>query len=239
MYKQNLKIEIFSDGANLDQINRLANGELISGITTNPTLMRKAGVTNYLEFCRQATKFANHKPISLEVFADEESEMYKQSKILASISDNVCIKIPITNSKGKPTYDLIKKLGEEGICVNVTGLLSRCQIKNAINSVSRNIKSYLSIFAGRIADTGVDPLPIVKEAVDLAKEENDKIKFIWASTREVFNVYQAESVGCHIITCTPDIIKKLKLYKKNLDSLSLETVKMFYEDALISGYSLD
>ena len=239
MYKKDLKIEIFTDGANLDQIYKLANGNLISGITTNPTLMRAAGVTNYLDFCKKAAKFSNNKPISLEVFADDEVEMYKQAKILSSIADNVCIKIPITNSKGIPSYQLINKLGKEGICVNVTGLLSRNQIRNAINAVSKNIKSYLSIFAGRIADTGIDPLPIVKEAVDLAKEKNGNIKFIWASTREVFNIYQAESVGCHIITCTPDIIRKLNMYQKNLDDLSLETIRMFYDDALSSGYKLN
>ena len=235
---EDLSIKIFSDGANLDDINKLAKNEIISGITTNPTLMRKAGVTDYYGFCKLASKYAGLKPISLEVFSDDIDEMYNQAHILSEINPNVSVKIPITNSRGVSTLDLVKKLSNEKISINVTGILSLNQIELAIDNMDSKSHSYLSIFAGRIADTGRDPLPIVKKAISLAEQKKKNIEFIWASTREVFNVYQASSINCHIITCTPDIISKLKMRNKNLDQLSLETVQMFYQDALKSGFTL-
>ena len=233
-----LSIKIFSDGANLDEINKLAKNEIISGITTNPTLMRNAGVTNYLGFCNLASKYAGDKPISLEVFSDEIEEMYRQAHILADINPNVFVKIPITNSKGIYTLDLVEKLTKEKIKVNVTGILSFNQVKLSIESISSELTTFLSIFAGRIADTGRDPMPIIQNALELARNKGKNIEFIWASTREVLNVYQAASIKCHIITCTPDIIKKLKMRNKDLEELSLETVQMFYSDALKSGFKL-
>ncbi len=235
---KDLSIKIFSDGANLDEINKLAKNEIISGITTNPTLMRKAGVTNYLGFCNLASRYAGDKPISLEVFSDEIEEMYRQANILAAINPNVFVKIPITNSKGIYTLDLVEKLTKEKIKVNVTGILSLNQVKLSIESIASELTTYLSIFAGRIADTGRDPMPIIQNAIKLAKDKGKNIEFIWASTREVFNVYQAASINCHIITCTPDIISKLKMRNKDLEELSLETVQMFYNDALESGFKL-
>ena len=236
---KNLSIKIFSDGANLDEINKLAKNEIISGITTNPTLMRKAGVTNYLGFCNLASKYARKKPISLEVFSDEIEEMYRQAHILADINPNVFVKIPITNSKGIYTLDLVEKLTREKIKVNVTGILSFNQVKLATDSIASESTTYLSIFAGRIADTGRDPIPIIQDSLKLVSDKGKKnIEFIWASTREVFNVYQASSIKCHIITCTPDIISKLKMRNKDLEELSLETVQMFYKDALKSGFKL-
>jgi len=237
MFKD-LSIKIFSDGANLDEINKLAKNEIISGITTNPTLMRKAGVTNYLGFCNLASQYAGNKPISLEVFSDEIDEMYRQAHILAAINSNVFVKIPITNSKGIYTLDLVEKLTKEKINVNVTGILSFNQVKLSIESIASESISYLSIFAGRIADTGRDPIPIIQDSLKLAREKGKNIEFIWASTREVYNVYQASSINCHIITCTPDIITKLKMRNKDLEQLSLETVQMFYNDAIESGFKL-
>ena len=230
-------IKIFSDGANVKEIVSMDQDDTVDGFTTNPTLMARAGVKDYLSFAREVLSQVKKKSISFEVFSDDLEEMYNQALILRDLGDNVSVKIPVTNTQGIPTYPLIKKLSNEGVKLNVTAIFTKDQILKVYESLNLAVNSIISIFAGRIANAGIDPEPIVKFAVDLTQED-DMVEILWASPREVFNLIQAENCGCHIITMTPSLIEATKEIGKNLDQYSLETVKMFYDDAVKSGFTL-
>ena len=231
------KIKIYTDGANLDSIIKLSKNPLIDGITTNPTLMRKSGVTNYMNFANAAVNACENKSISLEVFADEHSEMIKQAKILSLLGDSVVVKIPITNSEGISSMKVIKSLMKDNIPINITAILTRDQLDDCIKNINENSKVYLSIFAGRIADTGRDPKPIFKHYKEkIVERKLNSTNLLWASTREVFNIYEAISCNCDIITVTPELIEKLKFKDYDLKKLSLETVQMFRKDSILSEY---
>lgn len=239
-YFNSKKIKIFTDGANLDSIINLAKDEFIDGITTNPTLMRKSGVTNYMNFAKSAVNACQGKSISLEVFSDDFGEMIKQAKILSNLGNSVFVKIPVTNSKGVYSGEVIKELIKEGIKVNITAVLSKEQISKCVDLFDLDASGYISIFAGRIADTGQDPCSFIKYAVKVLNSKNlNKVELIWASTREIFNMYQAAESDCHIITIPPDIMKKVKLHNYDLEKLSLETVQMFKQDSDIANYSIN
>ncbi len=233
----NLNIKIFADGADISTIKSLSNLDYIKGFTTNPTLMRKSGVENYEEFAKSVLEIVEDKPISFEVFADDIDEMYIQAKKISSWGNNVNIKIPITNTRGEDTSNIISSLCKEGIHINVTAIFTNYQIENLLKKLNNETKIILSIFAGRIADTGVDPVPLIKKIVELTKNSQNT-EVLWASPRELLNIYHAENSGCHIITIASDIINKLNLIGKDLDNFSKETVKMFYSDAKKSGYKI-
>jgi transaldolase len=230
-----MNIEIYADGSDLNKILSIhRHDKWVSGFTTNPTLMKKANVQNYIEFVKSITQHIKDLPISFEVFADDLPEMKRQAKILAEFGNNIFVKIPITNTLGQSTKILIKELLADGININVTAVFSIGQINEIIPYLHTG-SVILSIFAGRIADTGVDPKDIIKYAINSV---SNNVKILWASPREIYNVYEADRLGCHIITVSPDILIKLKLQNKNLEEYSLETVKMFYDDAKIAGYTL-
>jgi transaldolase len=232
-----LRVKIFADGADRAAILELYKNPLIKGFTTNPTLMRKAGVTHYEKFAREILGEIKDRPISFEVFSDDFREMEAQAVKLASWGDNVYVKIPITNTKGESSADLVGRLAKRGVKLNVTALMTVAQVRTAAAKLAGGPSSVVSVFAGRIADTGVDPLPVMKAALEvLAPHRN--IELIWASPREVLNVVQADAIKCHIITVTPDIIKKLPMLGRDLDLLSLDTVQMFYRDAAAAGFTL-
>ncbi len=232
-----LKVKIFSDGADIETMIRMARQTHIKGLTTNPTLMRKAGINNYVAFAKQVLQEIKDKPISFEVFSDDFDEMINQALQIAGWGENVNVKIPITNSEGRETYEVIKFLADRGVIVNVTAILSTEQVRKVNDALNHNTSAYVSVFAGRIADTGRDPIPLMKESLKLIKDKH-KTELIWASPRELLNVIQADEIGCHIITATSDILKKLELLGKDLNEYSLETVRMFRNDALASGYSI-
>ena len=232
-----LKIKIFADGANVQEIVSMDKTNAVDGFTTNPTLMAKAGVEDYLDFAKEVLNKVKQKSISFEVFSDDLDEMYEQAIILRGLGENVSVKIPVTNTKGTPTYSLVKRLSNEGVKLNVTAVFTKAQIQSIYEALNPKINSIISIFSGRIANAGIDPEPIVRFAVDLCRED-EKIEILWASPREVFNLIQAERCGCHIITMTPSLIKSTKDIGKDLDQYSLETVKMFYDDAVQSGFKL-
>jgi transaldolase len=235
---QGLSVELFADGADLAGIVEMAGKPFISGLTTNPTLMKKAGVTNYVKFAKDVLREVTDKPISFEVFADELEDMKKQGEKISSWGSNVFVKVPVTNTRGVSTQPVIRYLAMNGVKVNVTALMTIAQVNQIAEALNPKIDSYISIFAGRIADTGRDPLPIIKDCIKTV-EYLKNCKVIWASPRELLNVFQANENGCHIITATSDILKKLDLVDYDLTSYSLDTVKMFYQDALSAGYSLD
>ena len=235
--KKNFNIKLFADGADLQTMFEMAEKDFISGLTTNPTLMRKAGVSNYRNFALQALSKIKEKPISFEVFSDDFDEMAAQAREISKWGNNVYVKIPITNSKGEPSNEIIRELSNDGIKLNVTAVLTLEQVKNTLSTINPDSFCYISIFAGRIADTGVDPVPIIEEAISLGSNMPN-LEIIWASPRELLNVFQAQEVGCHIITATSDILKKLDLVGKDLARYSLETVQMFRDDALLSGYTI-
>ena len=232
-----LKIKIFADGADKAGMLEMNSRSYIQGLTTNPTLMKKAGVTNYKEFCIDILSTIKQKPLSFEVFSDDFLEMERQANEIASWGDNIYVKIPITNTKGESSADLVKNLTRNKIKVNVTALMTLDQVASTMHVLDPAIPSYVSVFAGRIADTGVDPVPVMAKAVEILKP-NASAELIWASPRELINVFQADEIGCHIITATNDIINKLKMVGYDLDQYSLDTVKMFYEDAKLAGYSI-
>jgi transaldolase len=209
----------------------------IKGLTTNPTLMRKAGISDYKTFCKDILLSIKDKPLSFEVFSDDFDEMERQALEISSWADNVYVKIPITNTKAEPSYDLIHKLSANGVKVNVTALMTLNQVRDTIAALNPEVPSYISVFAGRIADTGRDPLPLMAAAMELLKL-CPKAELIWASPRELLNIFQADDIGCHVITVTNDILKKLSLVDYELDTFSLDTVKMFYSDAVAAGYQL-
>jgi transaldolase len=232
-----LKIKLFADGANVAQILQAYANPLIKGFTTNPTLMRSAGVSDYEGFARKVLESVTEKPISFEVFADEFCEMERQAHKIASWGGNVYVKIPVTNTRRESSVDLVRRLSHSGVKVNVTAVLTLDQVRVAAGALAGGAPSVISVFAGRIADTGRDPGPIMAAAVDLVRPD-PKIELIWASPRELLNIFQADAVGCHIITATDSVLGKLGIVGKNLDDYSLETVVMFHTDAARSGYDL-
>ena len=233
----NLKIKLFADGADLAGIKEMYQNPFIKGFTTNPTLMRKAGIQDYKAFAHQVLQAIPDRPISFEVFADEFDEMERQALEIASWGGNVSVKIPVTNTRKEFAGQLIKRLSNAGVALNVTALTTLEQVRNVTEHLAPNVPAIISVFAGRIADTGRDPVPLMAEAVKIMSDR-PKAELIWASPRELLNIFQAESVGCHIITATNDILKKLSLVNKDLDQYSLETVQMFYKDAQAAGYKI-
>ena len=233
-----LKVKIFADGANLSSIIQLNNNPIIEGFTTNPTLMRKAGIKNYKNFAKEVIDMIDNKPISFEVFADDLNEMEDQAEEISSWGKNVNIKIPITNTKQQSTKRVIESLSNNKIVCNVTAIFTISQCKEILEILNSDTDSILSIFAGRIADTGVDPVPLMKEIVELSNSHS-LTQILWASPRELLNLFQANETGCHIITMASDLLDKISLIGKNLDEFSLETVLMFYNDALNAGYKID
>lgn len=232
-----LKLKIYSDGADLDSIIDAYNKGIVKGFTTNPTLMAKAGITNYMTFAQEVLRVVTDKSVSFEVFSDEFDEMREQALKLAALADNVYVKIPVTNTKKVSAAPLIKQLTQKGLKLNVTAILSVRQVREVAAALNPDVPSIVSVFAGRIADTGRDPLPIMKESLQILKP-NPKAELLWASPREVLNVIQAEEMGCHIITITPDILAKAAKFGMDLEELSLDTVKMFYNDATKSGFRI-
>lgn len=233
----NLKIDIYADGADLGGMMEMAQRPYVRGFTTNPTLMRKSGVGNYEAFAKEVVKAIVDRPISFEVFTDEFAEMEVQALKIASWGDNVNVKIPVTNTKGEPAYPLIQRLSSNGVKLNVTAIFTLDQVKRTAVALAQSPWSIISVFAGRIADSGRDPMPIMRAAkASIAGARN--VKLLWASTRELLNVIQAEESDCDIITVTNDIIKKFDGLGKGLDEFSLETVKMFYDDAKAAGFRI-
>jgi transaldolase len=232
-----LKVKLFADGADLAGMKEMAANPLVRGFTTNPSLMKKAGVTDYKAFALQVLAAIPDRPVSFEVFADDFGEMEAQALEIASWGRNVNVKIPVTNTKGEFAGPLIERLSRRGVQVNVTALLTLRQVERVTERLAAETPAIISVFAGRIADTGVDPLPVMKKSVEIMKAK-PKAELIWASPRELLNVFQADAVGCHIITATNDILKKLALVGKDLDRYSLETVEMFHKDASAAGYTV-
>ncbi len=232
-----LRVRLFQDGADLGSMRRAYAEGLVQGFTTNPTLMRKAGVTDYEAFAREAITSIPDVPISFEVFSDTLQDMEREARQIASWGGTTYIKIPISDTRGDSTAPLIRKLSSEGLALNITALLTLEQVREAAAALSPDSPSIVSVFAGRIADTGIDPLPVMREAVRIL-EPLPRAELLWASPREVLNVFQADECGCHIITATADILSKLSLTGKDLREYSLETVRMFYADAQAAGYKL-
>jgi transaldolase len=234
---RNLRVKLFADGADLAGMKEMAANPLIKGFTTNPTLMRKAGIADYAAFARDVLKAIPDRPVSFEVFADEFAEMEAQALEIASWGRNVNVKIPVTNTRKEFSGALIERLSKAGVKLNVTAVMTLAQVKQITEKLSAKTPAIISVFAGRIADTGRDPIPVMKKSVEILKSR-PKAELIWASPRELLNVFQADAVGCHIITATNDILKKLPLVGKDLDQYSLETVEMFYKDARAAGYTI-
>lgn len=234
---KNLKVKLFADGANLTGIKEMYANPMIQGFTTNPTLMRKAGIQDYRAFALQVLDAIPDRPISFEVFADEFEEMERQAHEIASWGKNVNVKIPVTNTKRQFAGPLITRLSSAGVSLNVTALTTLNQVRSVTECLAADVPSIISVFAGRIADTGRDPVPLMAQAVEIMRSK-PRAELIWASPRELLNIFQANAVGCHIITATNDILKKLTLVDKDLDHYSLETVQMFYQDAAAAGYKI-
>jgi transaldolase len=232
-----LKVKLFADGADLNGIKEMAGTPMIQGFTTNPTLMRKAGVTDYKAFALQVLDIIGGRSVSFEVFADDFKEMERQAHEIASWGRNINVKIPVTNTKGEFCGPLVERLSRDAVQVNVTAVMTVDQVRRVTERLAPGTPAIVSVFAGRIADTGRDPVAIMAESVDILRAR-PKAELIWASPRELLNVFQADAIGCHIITATNDILKKLSLVGKELDTYSLETVQMFYKDALAAGYSI-
>jgi transaldolase len=234
--RESLKVKLFADGADLAGMIEMASKPYISGLTTNPTLMKKAGITDYVKFAKDVLAEIQDKPISFEVFSDELAGMKKQGEKIASWGENVYVKVPVTNTRGESTNSVIQHLSSCGVKVNVTALMTTSQVQQVMDVLNPEIESCVSVFAGRIADTGRDPVGIISDSLKILSE-NHKAQLIWASPRELLNVFQANQIGCHIITATNDILKKLDLVDYDLSAYSLDTVKMFYNDALEAGFS--
>jgi len=232
----NLKVKIFADGADAPEMLEMYSKPFIKGLTTNPTLMRKAGISNYRAFARGILAQIRDKPLSFEVVSDEFAEMERQALEIAGWADNVYVKIPVTNTRGEASYALIRRLAARGVKLNVTALMTLSQVGDVVSALNSEVAAFVSVFAGRIADTGVDPVPLMADAVQMLKSR-PRAELIWASPREVLNIFHANSVGCHVVTATYDILRKLPLVGYNLDEYSLDTVRMFYRDAVASGLS--
>lgn len=234
---EDLKVKIFADGADKAGMLEMYAKPFIKGLTTNPTLMKKAGISNYRAFCKDILVSIKDKPLSFEVFSDDFAEMERQAMEIASWGENVYVKIPVTNTKQEPCYALVKKLAEKKVKMNVTAIMTLEQVRDVVASLDPNVPSYVSVFAGRIADTGRDPLPLMATAVEMLKVV-PAAELIWASPRELLNIFQADEIGCQVITVTNDILKKLSIVGFDLNEYSLDTVKMFYNDAMAAGYKL-
>ena len=232
-----LKIKLFADGADKAAMLALYRNPMIQGFTTNPTLMRKAGIADYEVFARDILSEIRDRPISLEVFADEFDEMERQARLIASWGPNVYVKIPVTNTRREPALELIPRLSHAGIRLNITALLTLDQVRGVAAALAGGAASNVSVFAGRIADTGRDPVPLMAKAVEMVSV-HPGMELIWASPRELLNIFQADAIGCHIITATSDVLQKLALVGKDPDEYSLDTVKMFYSDAVKSGFKV-
>jgi transaldolase len=234
---ENLNVKIFADGADKAGMLEMYAKPFVKGLTTNPTLMRKAGITDYKAFALDILKAIPDRPISLEVFSDEFADMERQALEIAGWGENVYVKIPVMNTKRETSYKLIEKLAAKKVKLNVTALMTLTQVRDVVAALDPNVPSYVSVFAGRVADTGHDPLAMMAAAVELLKVAPAS-ELIWASPRELLNIFHADSIGCHVITVTNDILRKLPLVGKNLDEYSLETVKMFADDAIGAGFKL-
>jgi transaldolase len=231
-----LNIQIFADGADKASMLELYRQPIIKGFTTNTTLMRASGVTDYEEFARDVLASIPDRPISFGVITDELTQIEEEAKHIALWGRNVFVKVPVMTTRGEPTYDLVRSLSGEGVQLNITALLTLEQVRGVCGALQGGVPAYVSVFAGRIADTGRDPVPLMREAANMVDEVNAQL--IWASPRELLNIFQADDTGCHVITVTNDILKKLPLVGKDLHQLSRETVEMFHRDAVRSGYSL-
>jgi transaldolase len=232
-----LSIKVFADGADLEGILELARDPAIAGFTTNPTLMRQSGVTDYEGFARKVLEHVTDRPLSLEVFADEPAEMARQARLIATWGENIYVKIPVTDTDGRSCAPLITELSAEGLRLNVTALLSLAQVSTVAEALSGSRGAIVSVFAGRIADTGRDPVPIMRDALGVLAP-NPSLELLWASPREILNVVQADEIGCHIITVTHALLGKLAGLGRGLDDVSLDTVRMFHDDARQSGFLL-
>jgi transaldolase len=234
---EDLKVKIFADGAEKAGMLEMYAKPYIKGFTTNPTLMHKVGLTDYRAFARDIVSVIPDRPISFEVFSDEFEEMERQAREIATWGDNVYVKIPVTNTRREPAYELVRDLANEGVKLNITAIMTIDQVRDVVDAVKDGAPSCVSVFAGRIADTGRDPVPLMTECVDILKAAPQS-ELIWASPRELLNIIQADAIGCHIITVTNDILKKLSLIGKDLADYSLDTVKMFYDDGRKAGFTL-
>ena len=232
-----LSVKIFADGADLPGMLELYRRPYIKGITTNPTLMRKAGITDYRAFARDVLRAIPDRPISFEVFSDDFSEMERQAREIASWGSNVYVKIPVTTTRRQPAYDLVKRLSHDGLQLNVTAMMTLEQVTCVTEALAGGAPACISVFAGRIADTGRDPVPLMAEALRIMAAA-PSAELIWASPRELLNIFHADDIGCHIITATHDILKKLNIVGRPLDEYSLETVKMFHDDANAAKFSV-
>jgi len=232
-----LRVKVWADGADLAGMLELAADPRISGFTTNPTLMRQAGVIDYADFAREVLDHITDRPVSFEVLSDDFDHMERQALRIASWGPNVYVKIPVTNSAGESTAKLVSRLSEDGVRLNVTALLTLAQVRAVVEALDGTPGAIVSVFAGRIADSGRDPVPMMTAALELVSTTDD-VELLWASPREVLNIVQADSIGCHIITVTHDLLKKLHLLGRDLDQYSLDTVKMFRDDAVNAGYNL-
>lgn len=232
-----LQVKLFADGADKDGMLEMYEKPFIKGFTTNPTLMRKAGISDYEFFAREILEAIPDRPICFEVLSDNFKEMARQARKIAGWGDNVYVKIPVTNTKGKSSGELVRDLTEDGVKVNVTATMTLGQVREVSQAMEGGAPSYISVFAGRIADSGRDPIPLMAAAVELLVMYPN-IELIWASPRELLNIFQADAIGCHIITATNDILNKLPLVGKGLNEFSLDTVKMFYNDAQMAGFRL-
>ena len=234
---EELRVKIFADGADKSGMLEMYEKPFIKGLTTNPTLMKKAGITDYRLFCQDISSSIKDKPLSFEVFSDDFDEMEDQALEIASWGENVYVKIPITNTKRENCFSVVKKLSDQKVKLNVTALTTLDQVRNLAHALNPNVPSYVSVFAGRIADTGCDPVPLMAAAVDMLRIA-PSAELIWASPRELLNIFQADQIGCHVITVTNDILRKLSLVGYDLGEYSLDTVKMFHADAMAAGYKL-
>jgi transaldolase len=234
---EQLSIKVFADGADKAGMLEMYAKPYIKGLTTNPTLMRKAGITDYKAFANEVLRAIPDRPISFEVFSDEFQEMERQAMEIANWGSNVYVKIPVTNTKRLTSYETIRRLANAGVKVNVTAVMTLGQVRDVLAVLNPKVPSYVSVFAGRIADTGRDPIPLMAAAVELLKL-NPRSELIWASPREVLNIFHADAIGCHVITVTNDILKKIELLGRDLDDYSQDTVKMFHDDARAAGFML-
>jgi transaldolase len=237
MNASDLRVQIFADGADRAGIESLARNPVIKGFTTNPTLMRASGVSDYEAFARDVLTLVGQRPISFEVFADDFEEMIRQGRRIATWGDGVFVKIPVTNTRGEPSSDVLRTLSSEGVRLNVTAMTTPDQVERVVSCLDPGAHHFVSIFAGRVADTGRDPLPLIRRCLEVLAPRPE-VRLIWASPREILNVVQADAVGCHVITVTHDLLKKLPLLGKDLAEFSLETVQMFHRDGVTAGFEL-
>ncbi|MDT0700224.1 transaldolase [Staphylococcus chromogenes] len=233
----NLKVQVFADGADINQMKQAYQNKEVDGFTTNPSLMAKAGVKDYKQFAKEVVEAIPDASISFEVFGDDMETMEKEAEIIQQFGENIFVKIPIVNTKGETMLPLIKKLSAKGVKLNVTAVYTIEQVKDITEAVTEGVETYVSVFAGRIADTGVDPLPLMKEAVEVTHSKQG-VQLLWASCRELFNVVQADEIGADIITCPSDVVKKVPNIGRDINELSVDTVKGFSKDIQSSGLSI-